>query len=176
MPTESPPTRRKFAHRWDEVDYLYGKLLYWFYDRQEPRRALPFAQRLERLLRGDASDLGAIFVEECRSLIAELAGDLPEAIAHRESEIRLIRRLHEMARNTPHERFVLGRYGYDDLRDRLDLLATLYHDNGDLDKAIAALQESQQLCKRHGIKYDGRKILQEYTAEKAAQNGASQSA
>jgi hypothetical protein len=56
--------------------------------------------------------------------------------------------------------------GYDDLSDRLDLLASPCHDSGDIDRAIAVLRESQQLCEEHGIKFDGEHILQECLDEK----------
>jgi hypothetical protein len=46
-----PPGRRKFAGAWDEIGYLYDKLLYWLYERQLAAKARPYAKRLERLLR-----------------------------------------------------------------------------------------------------------------------------
>ena len=107
-----------------------------------------------------------IFGEECWSLLHEAKGDLPRAIERRENEIRLIRRLHEISRNKPHEEIVLKQYGYDDLSDRLDLLATLYHDSGNLAEAVGILKESKRLCEAHGIKFDGEDILQEYLEEK----------
>lgn len=39
MKTMPPPDRRKFADGRDEMEYLYHKLLYWFYGRQDRRRA-----------------------------------------------------------------------------------------------------------------------------------------
>lgn len=167
MKTDPPPDRRKFAGDRDEIEYFYHKLLYWLYEREDRARARAFAERLARLLSKASPGHDAIFPEECWSLICETKEDLPGAIAHRENEVRLIRRLHEISRNTPHENLVLRQYGYDDLSDRLDLLATLYHDSGHLDKAIRTLHESQQLCEKHGVKFDGEDILQEYVAEKA---------
>jgi hypothetical protein len=154
------------------MDYLYHKLLYWLYDRQDRRKARPFADRLGRLLR-KASTGQDIFSAECRSLVAEAKGDLPKAIAHREEEIRRIERLHQITPGTPGERYVLDRYGYDDLSDRLDLLAVLYHEQGDREKAIRVLEKSRALCKRRGIDFDGEDLLQEYLAEgHASRNGA----
>ncbi|HMC64179.1 MAG TPA: hypothetical protein VKI65_04505 [Gemmataceae bacterium] len=173
MKTKSAATRRNFRSAWDEIVYLYDKLLYWFYDRQDPRRARPLAQRLERLLRKADPAHDAILGEECWSLIYELEGDLRNAIKHRENEIRMMKRLHAISRNTPAEGYVLQQRGYDDLSDRLDLLAILYHDYGDLDKAIRTLEESQRLCKRHGIEFDGKDLLRDYRSEKSAlRNGA----
>jgi hypothetical protein len=93
-------------------------------------------------------------------------GELAKAIEHRKNEIGLIRRLHEVSRNTPAEDLMHEQYGYADLSDRLDLLATLYHDAGQLDQALAALQESRQLCETHGIPFDGTDLLREYSSEK----------
>jgi DNA polymerase III delta prime subunit len=172
MIAESPRSRRKFAHERDEIDYLYGKLLYWFYEREDSRKARPFADRLERLLKRTAPHQEAIFAAECWSLIYELRGDPLKAIRHRENEVRSIKRLHEIAGKTSNRGFVLSRYGYSDLSDRLDLLAILYHDNGDLDRAIQTLQESRQLCQQHGIVFDGQDLLQEYLHDKrASRNG-----
>jgi len=57
--------------------------------------------------------------------------------------------------------------------DRLDLLAALYHDGGDLDKAIATLQESKTLCCEQDIKFDADDMLQDYMKEKRnSQQGA----
>lgn len=172
MKTKPPTLRRKFANEWDEIGYLYDKLLYWLYQREDPSKARPYANRLERLLPKVAPNHDAIFGEERWSLVHEAKGELRKAIAHRENEIRLIRKLHDVFREVSREDKALEDYGYDDLSDRLDLLATLYHDNGNLDKAITTLQESKQLCKEYGIKFDGADILQEYL-ERAAECSSS---
>ena len=166
MKGKPPPDRRKFADEWDEIGYLYDKLLYWLYRRADAEKARPYAERLERLLPRVTPEHEGIFGEECWSLVYEAKGNLPKAIEHRENEVRLIRQLHEIARNTPHENLVLKQYGYDDLSDRLDLLAVLYHDSGNLDKAISTLYESRRLCAKHGLKFDGEDLLQEYLEEK----------
>jgi hypothetical protein len=161
MKTKPPGDRRKFAGTRDEMEYLYHKLLYWLYERQDRARARTFADRLARLLTQASPDRDAIFPEECRSLICEARADLRGAIQHRDNEIRLIKRLHQTSKNTPQEVDIFRLYGYDDLSDRLDLLASLCHDNGAIDRAIAVLQESKRLCEQHGIEFDGDDILQE---------------
>jgi tetratricopeptide (TPR) repeat protein len=166
MKTKPPADRRKFATEWDEVGYLYDKLLYWLYQREDVGKARRYAGRLERLLAKLDPDHGAIFGEECWSLVCEAKGDLRKAIEHRKNEIRLMRRLHEISRNTPAEEYVFKDRGYDALSDRLDLLAVLYHESGLLDKAISTLQESKKLCAKHRLTYDGEDILQEYLEEK----------
>jgi hypothetical protein len=166
MKTKAPPDRRKFADARDEMEYLYDKLLYWLYEREDRKRAGAFAQRLARLLSKVSPGHEAIFPEECWSLICEARQDLAGAIEHRENEVRLIRRLHEISRNTKHGDLIFKQYGYDDLSDRLDLLAILYHNHGNPDKALRTLHESKQLCKKHGVKFDGEDIVREYLAEK----------
>ncbi len=166
MKTKPPPVRRKFASQRDEMEYLYHKLLYWLYERNDSARARAFGRRLARLLSKASPGHDAIFPEECRSLICEAKEDLPRAIEHRENEVRLIKRLHEISRNSCQKQDVFRLYGFDDLSDRLDLLAILYHDNGNLDKAIAVLHESKRLCETQGIKFDGDDILQEYLDDK----------
>jgi hypothetical protein len=167
MIPKPPPDRRTFSDARDELEYLFHKLLYWLYEREAPRRARHFAERLERLL-GQTAAEESIFAEECRALVAEAKGNLREAIAHREKEVDLITRLHKLSLQTSHQDYVLNQYGYDDLSDRLDLLAILYHDSGDLDRAIRTLRGSQQLCLQHQIEFDGQDVLQEYLQEKKA--------
>jgi hypothetical protein len=153
---------RKGSGQPGELDKLYGKLVYWLYDRRNVRHARPFADRLEAVLKRYRQTPEAIFIEECRSLVCEAKGDLENAIKHRENEIRLIRRLHLISQNTPDAKYVFDQYDYTDLSDRLDLLAMLYHDGGDLNKAISTLLESKHYCQEHGIGFDGEDILREY--------------
>lgn len=172
MKVKAPPDRRKFGTAWDEIGYLYDKLLYWLYQRQEAERARPYAKRLERLLPKADPHHEAIRGEECWSLVFETKGDRQSAIKHRQNEIRLIRRLHESARIAHNESVILKAYGYDDLSDRLDLLAVLLHDSGDLESALRTLHESRQLCKKHGVRFDGDDILKEYLAEQPESRGS----
>ena len=164
MTSKPIPTRRKFAHEWDEILYLYDKLLYWFYERKDRPRALRFCSRLARLLRKASPDHYAIRGEECWSLIWEARNNLGRAIEHRENEIRLIRRWLQLADGSPHREWLLQQCGPEDLSDRLDLLAILYHDAGNLDRALHTLRQSEQLCKANGIPFDGGDILEEYLA------------
>src|SRR5205085_11865917 len=134
--------------------YRRDKVLYWLYARGEPIRARPYARRMIRLLTRVDPDQEAILGQECRSLAYQALADLDKAIEHRRNEIGLMRRLHEISRGRSDEGYVLRHRGYDDLSDRLDLLAVLYHDAGDLDRAIRTLRESRELCEEHGIKFD----------------------
>jgi hypothetical protein len=160
MPSQAPATRHKFGAPWEEVGYLYDKLLHWFYGERMAAKARPYAARLKRLLKKADADEGSIFGQECRSLICELEGDLEGAIRHREAEIRKIRRLHAITTKEQWD-YVCLRYDYDDLSDRLDLLALLYDGIGETERAIRILRESKALCDKHGIPFDGQDILEE---------------
>jgi hypothetical protein len=164
---EAGPTRHKFAHEWDEINYLHYKLLYWLYEREDGRAARRFADRLDKLLRQASPDHEAILGEECWSLVWETRGDLDQAIEFRENEIRLIRRLWRSAADSPVRDAVLKGYGLGDLSGRMDLLAGLYHDAGRMDDAIKTLRQSQQLCAEHSVPFDGAEMLQEFQEEKA---------
>jgi hypothetical protein len=169
MKTKTIQSRRKFHSEWDEIDYLHMKILHWFYGREDRRKALPFCARLQTLLEGTPDVHEAILGEECWSLLREIQGDLAGAIAYREHAIELIKRLHRISVNTPGRDYVLQRYDYSDVSDRFDLLAILYHDAGDLAKAIHVLKESRRLCQRHGIPFDGADLLRDYRAEASAE-------
>ena len=76
MKQHFPRTRRKFAHAWDEIQYLYDKLLYWFYgEHPRPDRARRYARRLSKLLQRCDTNEESILGQECRSLICELRGE-----------------------------------------------------------------------------------------------------
>lgn len=166
MKAKPPLKHRKFANDWDEIDYLYQKLLYWLYDRDEAGKAAPYSARLERVLAVADPNHESILGEECWSLIYETRGDIAKAIDYRENEIRLMRRLHELTRDSATNSPALEGRGYDNLSDRLDLLATLYYEGGDLDKAISLLLESKELCESRGSRFDGEDLLEDYLREK----------
>lgn len=147
----------------DELRSLRDGLLYWFYDRADRKRSHLFADLLESLLRETQEE--SIFSEECHSLIAEVRGNLPKAIRHREKEIALIRRLHELALGQPGEKYIMRLHGFDDLSYRMDMLAILYHDAGKTARAISLLEESRTLCESHGIPFDGADAYEEYQRE-----------
>lgn len=160
MSKQAVRNRRRFADVADEIEHVYQKLVFWHCRKSGDVRARQYAARLKKLLLRDETIPGSIFGEECWSLIFEVEGDVRHAIRHRENEIRLIRRLHEI---TPGEQFdlVSSWYGHSDLSDRLVILADLYHQIGQTDRAIRILRESKALCRRHGIPFDGEDILEE---------------
>lgn len=167
MKAKPPRKRRKSSNDWNEVEYLYQKLIYWLYGRDDSGKAAPYAERLARLLPVVDPAHDAILGEECWSLIYQTRSDIPKAIAYRESEVRLMRRLHELCPDpeSASDSFALQGRGYGDLSDRLDLLATLYRASGKLDRAITLLRESKRLCEEHGIAFDGGDLLDEYLTE-----------
>jgi hypothetical protein len=160
--------RRKFAHDWDEITFLYHKVLSWLYARQDRPKALQFCDRLEKLLQKASPKHDAVFGEECWSLLSEARGKLAEAIKYREHEIALIKKLRRVSHKSSTRSFVLRGYDIGDLSDRLDLLAILYHDTGDLEKALTVLRQSKALCTTHGIQFDGEELLHEYLSERKA--------
>lgn len=151
---------------WAEIRRVYDEMLQWFYERKNQPKARRLCPRLEKLLQSVSGESPAILAEECQALLYEVRGDLPRAIRHREREISLRQRLIQVSRAAPSRELVLRDYGFADLSDRLDLLAILYHDAGDVDKAIHTLRQSQRLCKKHSIPFDGTDVLAEYLAER----------
>jgi tetratricopeptide (TPR) repeat protein len=166
--------RRKSAARnsvqpGDEIDRHYLDLLSSFYEKQDHRRASRFAERLETALKLAPEE--SIRAEECRSLIAEVRGDLSSAIKHREREIQLIRKLHKLSAGKPGESYVLRQYSVQDLSDRLDLLAILYRAAGQLARAIGVLEESRRLCQTHRVRFDAAALLRDYGRQQRRKNG-----
>lgn len=150
------------ANAADEIETLYLELLHSFYEEEDREKARAVAERLEAMLAERPDFAGSIRAEEIRSLIAELRGDLAEAIRRRESEIGRIRQLHGLVADKPGRDYVFRQYDYGDLSDRLDILATLYAEQGDLDRAVDLLHESRQFCETHQIPFDGQDLLHEY--------------
>jgi tetratricopeptide (TPR) repeat protein len=161
--TRKAASRTALLKGGDDIDRLYRKLLLWFYEKQDRKKAVPLAERLDRALKANREN--SIRRQECLSLIAEVRGDLSSAIKHRLREIELIRKLHQLSAGKPGERYVLREYSGADLSDRLDLLAILYHDAGKLEQAVEVLEESRRLCEAHHVKFDGVDLLCEYRAE-----------
>src|SRR5262245_42429538 len=152
--------RARFADIADEIDHVYQKLVYWHCRTVRGARARQYAARLKKLLPRDETAPGSIFGEECWSLAFEIQGDLRQAIRHRENEIRLIRRLHEITPREQRDR-VFGWYDYSDISDRLAILADLYVQIGETNRAIAVLREAKALCVRQGIAFEGEDALHE---------------
>ena len=169
MSKQARHKQRRFANVADEIEHVYQKLVFWHCRNSGGVRALQYAARLKKLLSRDEAIPGSIFGEECWSLAFDVEGDVRQAIRHRENEIRLIRRLHEI---TPKEQreLVFGWYDYSDLSDRMVILAELHDQIGQTDRAIRILRESKASCIRHGIPFDGEDILQELLSD-STRNG-----
>jgi len=151
---------RPQAHE-DDIEDLYIDFLRAFYEDHNRKLAREIAKRLEYTLRAHPQLDGSIRAEEIRSLLAELRGDFDEAIRSRESEIRKIFELHSLSLNGPSRDFILQQYGFSDIGDRLDLLASLYADKGDIERAVRVLFESKHFCEAHRIPFDGQDLLNE---------------
>lgn len=156
-------------HEWPRIRELYFDLIDAWYGDEDGRRSRRLAARLEFLLEREDADQGAILGQDCRAMICEVRGDLAGAIRHRLNEIRMRKQLWESfpppGRRSEAQRSALRGYEIADLADRYDLLAILYHDAGQLRKAIRTLWQSRELCELHGIKFDGKDLLRDYLAE-----------
>jgi hypothetical protein len=150
---------------WDRIEDLYLKLLDEYYENEDVRRAKPIAAELTRHLRKADPKRDSIFASECQSLVCEVRGDLPAAIRHRLIEIEKIGILWQSSRDDDQRDMFFNLYAPTDLADRHDLLAILYHDSGQLKKAIQALWKSREICEEHGVKFDSTDLLKEYLQE-----------
>jgi len=166
MKAKPPDIRRKFSHPWDEIGYLYQQMLYWYFQKNDRARAARWSSRLGALLAKHDPTCEAILGAASRSLIAEVAGDLWSAIRARQRELELIDLL--AASDAPDE----VKYAADDVSDRMDLLAGLYWDAGDLKAAEETLLASKRYCAEHHIPFDGRDMLRELKQDKGASREA----
>jgi hypothetical protein len=160
MTSKSRVARKNADSEIKELEALYLELVKQFYDRGDRARAKKAALLLEKLLSTSPKFAESIRGEEVRSLIAELHGNLPQAIQSRQAEIRKILALHELTVRTPRWKYVSRQYDFSDVSDRYDLLATLYDELGELDSAIAVLKESKRYCEDHKIPFDGQELLE----------------
>ena len=151
----------KTPRRAEALESLYLDFIKKFYEDQDHQTAEKLAVRLEKELDKSPDHAASIRGEEIRSLIAELRGELTDAIRSREAEIRRILELHAAAANTPDWTFVSQQYDFSDVSDRLDLLAMLYDQHGDSDRAVATLIESKRYCEAHRIPFDSQDLLDE---------------
>ncbi|MCI0360642.1 MAG: hypothetical protein L0211_19370 [Planctomycetaceae bacterium] len=155
-PNSQPPLGAK---AWREIDELHGRMMEALYRREDRRAAAKMAPRLRALLARHDPSCETILGAAARVLLAELDGDFWSAIRAREREIELLRLL--IDDELPPE----VRTRPADIGDRLDLLAGLYWDSEDLDRAEEILLESQRWCAEHKVKFDGRAMLNELRKE-----------
>lgn len=159
-PRKSPIARNSPTAA-DRFESLYLDLLRSFYGEGDRTKSRQVAAKLCKAMEDSPEFDDSIRAEEIRSLVAELRGDLAAAVQSREAEIRKILELHSLAINTPGWQRVLQIYDFSDISDRLDLLAILYDQAGDLDRAILTLRESKHFCDAHKISFDGHDLLDE---------------
>lgn len=139
---------------WHEVEDVYLKALEYL-GQGKRDRAVRLALHLARLVEKLDPKCEALLGMASRGLIAELDGDLQEAIRFKKMELAGVKKLlDELYPKT----LELMKMGPDDYSDLLDVLACLYLDAGQHDDALAALEESEAYCKAHGIPFDGKDI------------------
>jgi tetratricopeptide (TPR) repeat protein len=137
---------------WHEIRDLYYKVLELVYEKEDRTKALAPALRLLRLLDKHDPNAEAMLGMSGRWLVAELDGDIEEAVRWREKEISLLRdRIATGLLET-------GALEADEFSDRLDLLALNYLHLKRYDDALAVLAESEAFCKNHNIPFDGKDI------------------
>jgi len=147
-----------------DAESLYYQLLECFYTDEDRVASKAVAVQLKSLLEAQPEVAESIRGDEINLLIAEIDGNLKEAIRYRESEIRRILELQLATKDTPQWDYVRRRYDFSDVGDRLDLLAILFDEDGDTERAISTLNESKRFCESHGIAFDGQDILDELQA------------
>ncbi len=166
MIAKAPPTRRRFAHEWDEIEYLYFKMLFWAYEKEDYRRASRFSDQLIKLLDRFDPKCEAILGASARALAADVNGRIDAAIRFRKREIKLLQRLLQIGGPAAED------LGPEDVSDRMDLLAIHYWDAGNLELARKTIEESRNYCRRHRIPFDGQDILDELSSEMPERNGS----
>lgn len=119
------------------------------------QKAVRLALHLARLLERLDPNCEALLGMAGRCLIAELDGDIQEAIRYRRMELAGVKRLLDEVKP---ETLELMKMDASDYSDRLDLLASLYLEAEQHDDALAALAESEAFCKDHGVPFDGKDI------------------
>ncbi len=145
-----------------DLEDLYFQLLDAFYEQGDDKKSQEIARRFDQEFAARPDFAGSIRGDEVRSLVAELRGDLAAAIRSRQTEIRKILELHSFAQGTRDWNYVFRRYNYEDIRDRLDILATLHEQSGDDREALQVLNESKAFCSLHNIVFDGEDMTEEY--------------
>jgi tetratricopeptide (TPR) repeat protein len=139
-------------HTWYEIQGRYFEVLELFYEKGKRQKALAPALRLLRLLDKHDPNAEAMLGMSGRWLVAELDGDIEEAVRWREKEISLLR--DHIATGL----LETGALEADEFSDRLDLLALNYLHLKRYDDALAVLAESEAFCKKHNIPFDGKDI------------------
>lgn len=144
--TDPPPTRRRFVHAWDEIDYLYDKGVYWLTIRHSRRRALKYIERLKTLLNRHDRERKALLGAMARALVAAYDGDLPCEIRHTERSVEMIQRAVTEVPSC--------RWDWEDVRTEMEILAALYSENGENRKALHYLKGIRTICRKHGVDFD----------------------
>ncbi|HEY1066034.1 MAG TPA: hypothetical protein VGE52_07985 [Pirellulales bacterium] len=134
---------------WDHADYLYHRILHWFYERGRKAAALPFVEPLEQLLDRLGDQHEPILAAGARSVIAEIRGDLPAAVEGRRREIELIEQV--MLRRNREFGVILP----EEISDRQEILARLLWQHGDRTGALQVLEQSREYCRRRNIPFAG---------------------
>lgn len=152
-----PPSRRRFRHVWDELDYVVEKVVYWLYERRNAKAAARYHRRLNALVREIGNNRVAIVGNLARGLLAEMEGDVPGAIRHRERQLKALERYFaKHAEPQPHDELVLYLEFSYALYGRL---GELYADSGKLDRGIQAVERYKRLCEHCHVRFRDKAVL-----------------
>jgi hypothetical protein len=141
--------------KWAEAKNLYVQLLQSFYERNEKAKTKSFALSLLRLIDTLDPSSKTLPGNEYRALIAEIDGDVDEAIRYREV---LVSKIDEYARTHRLKDIAIEPGDY---ADQLDLLAILYCQSGRLSDAETAIEKSASICQEAGVPFDGKDVLKQ---------------
>jgi hypothetical protein len=154
------------TEKWSKAKDLYLRLLQCFYERNETMKSKSIALSLLRVI--DSLDPSSTTLpgNEYRALIAEVDGDIDAAIQHREFLVDTIGKYAESG--------TLSKLASkpDEYADQLDLLASLYCQNGRLSEAEEAISKSQKFCEASGLQFDGEDIRREIERARKKSNSA----
>lgn len=164
---KAPPNKRRFDSSWDELWYLYYKMLYWDYRRQRPSRAKPFARRAHKLMARMKNVRASAFGQECLAIVSEVEGHWRVAVRHRKAQIRLIERIRHLAK-TEHplaRKAILTKFTPETFADAYNLLSIDLWCAGALPEALQVLTLSRKLCHAHRLRFDGADLVRDISSE-----------
>ncbi len=143
---DPPKTRRKFIHEWDEIGYLYWKGAYWIHIRQSRLQATRFIERLKTLIDLHDPNEEALLGAMGQALFAEFHRDLVGEIKYTERVVRMVVKCIEIMPDPD--------YDWEDVRNKMEILACLYSENGQNGKALRLAKRIGVLCRKHSVSFD----------------------
>jgi tetratricopeptide (TPR) repeat protein len=142
-----PEDRDSFIHEWDEIKYLNEKMDYWFTYRQDKEKAKQFYEKLKKIVLENDEQKESILGVDSLLMLARFEGNIEKEIYYNKLSINLVTKLLNLGE-------AVDPYTWEDVLDSMELLATLYEENGQRDKALAIVEECFELSKKHNLHFD----------------------